>query len=659
MPRTRARAASVNSDDLDGETPTTASSAKTSSRGRTSTAKSTPATSNAPDSEEEDDEEAVKPAKRVTRSASSMAPQVVAKKGRAASKAATSTKKRSRPSTEDEQDEEDEEENDDQASLAGSKTDTTDNCNERASKRRVVSSSFYIEIPMRRSSSQLDVKGEGKAKDIPEPRSATSSTKTSPASRASSRYTAKSGGRKPRTSEASSTTDYVSDASGLEYDEHLDESTSSASTSGDEGSVFEAKDDEDEEVVLMGPTGDSSDKDDFEEVVTPSKGKGKGQAKAKTSAKRRRASPTADDDESDEQDIPLAHVMAVDDEDEANMLRMAMDASLNDRRARAAAAAESRASRAVATRSSGLPLVDVDDSVMDEDSDLSEGEESEDGGGFVTKKGAKKAKQTVKSKKPKKETKAERRRREAMERNPGAVYLKQEKQRLGRNLTHAERTNVLLRVHHPELRDVWGDLERAVKPATPEKAEQPKDLKANLLPFQQESLFWMRKQERGIWKGGCLADEMGMGKTIQTLALLSSDRTKPNLIVAPTVAIMQWKNEIDLHTQGFKVVIYHGQARTKDSDELGKADVVLTTYAVLESVFRKQHSGFTRKGVIMKEKSILHQLHWRRIVLDEAHNIKERSCNTAKAAFELKSDFKWCLSGTPLQNRVGELYSLV
>jgi DNA repair protein RAD16 len=95
----------------------------------------------------------------------------------------------------------------------------------------------------------------------------------------------------------------------------------------------------------------------------------------------------------------------------------------------------------------------------------------------------------------------------------------------------------------------------------------------------------------------------------------------------------------------------------------------------------KQQSGFKRKGKIIKEQSPLHQIHWSRIVvsidsillllpstfhsqlgylqLDEAHNIKERSTNTAKAAFELTSDYKWCLSGTPLQNRVGELYSLV
>jgi DNA repair protein RAD16 len=80
--------------------------------------------------------------------------------------------------------------------------------------------------------------------------------------------------------------------------------------------------------------------------------------------------------------------------------------------------------------------------------------------------------------------------------------------------------------------------------------------------------------------------------------------------------------------------------------------------------------------MIVKEKSPLHQIHWNRIVvwptvhhiafhtlipeqLDEAHNIKERSTNTAKAAFELKANNRWCLSGTPLQNRVGELYSLV
>lgn len=165
-----------------------------------------------------------------------------------------------------------------------------------------------------------------------------------------------------------------------------------------------------------------------------------------------------------------------------------------------------------------------------------------------------------------------------------------------------------------------------------------------------------------------------MGKTIQTIALLVHDRKKPNLVVAyasfsphrkpltaisPTVAIVQWRNEIEANTNGFKVLLWHGASREQDVKELKKFDVVLTTYAVLESAFRKQVSGFKRKGSIVKEKSAMHTVEWHRIILDEAHNIKERATNTAKAAFELKGNFKWCLSGTPLQNRVGELYSLV
>ncbi|PSS31981.1 hypothetical protein PHLCEN_2v2223 [Hermanssonia centrifuga] len=234
------------------------------------------------------------------------------------------------------------------------------------------------------------------------------------------------------------------------------------------------------------------------------------------------------------------------------------------------------------------------------------------------------------------------------------------RKKLGRKLTQAEKNALALRKHHPELRDVWGDVERAIPIVVPVRAEQPARLKATLLPFQQESLSWMKQQEKGIWKGGMLADEMGMGKTIQMIALLLSDHgAKPNLVIAPTVAVMQWRNEIEAHAEGMDVLVWHGQSRETDIKSLKKHDVVLTTYAVVESCFRKQQSGFKRKGMIVKEKSPVHQIVWNRIILDEAHNIKERSTNTAKAAFELQSSFKWCLSGTPLQNRVGELYSLI
>ncbi|KAN0059850.1 DNA repair protein rad16 [Thecaphora frezii] len=217
-----------------------------------------------------------------------------------------------------------------------------------------------------------------------------------------------------------------------------------------------------------------------------------------------------------------------------------------------------------------------------------------------------------------------------------------------------------LEVHHPELKDVWEKLQASVAVIKPQEAEQPPGLNIKLLPFQREGLYWLKRQEEGPWKGGMLADEMGMGKTIQMISLMLSDRKKPCLVLAPTVAIVQWRNEIEQYTEPkLKVELWHGANRTQDVKKLQEADVVLTSYAVLESCYRKQESGFRRKKELVKEPSALHSIHWRRIILDEAHNIKERATNTAKGSFALKGDFRWCLSGTPLQNRVGELYSMI
>ncbi|POW22026.1 hypothetical protein PSHT_01711, partial [Puccinia striiformis] len=224
--------------------------------------------------------------------------------------------------------------------------------------------------------------------------------------------------------------------------------------------------------------------------------------------------------------------------------------------------------------------------------------------------------------------------------------------KLPRNLTWWERNQIKLETHHPELINVWGDLTQKVKVAEPAKAEQPDGLELTLLPFQLEGLDWMKKQEAGPWSGGVLADEMGMGKTIQTIALILSDRVpghrKQTLVIAPTVAIMQWRNEIEKFAKDLTVNVWHGGNRSSAQQEMEDFDVVLTSFAVLESTFRRQHSGFRRKGQVIKEPSLLHMIKWHRVILDEAHNIKDRS-----------STFRWCLSGTPLQNRVGELYSLI
>ncbi|TEB29534.1 hypothetical protein FA13DRAFT_1734745 [Coprinellus micaceus] len=326
-----------------------------------------------------------------------------------------------------------------------------------------------------------------------------------------------------------------------------------------------------------------------------------------------------------------------------------------------AAAAERRIARRLQNPEDEF---DVDDSQMDvdDDSELS-AEESSDEEPLATK-----GKGKAKGKKPAKKvmTVGDLVKARSEERAAKRLAAKQRKadQRklaaeLGRPLTQSEKTGLALREHHPELRDIWGDLEATKPKQAPIKADQPEGLKVQLLPFQRESLHWMRNQEKTIWAGGILADEMGMGKTIQMISLMHVGGAKPNLVIAPTVAIMQWKNEIALHTTNTKVLVWHGSSRESNADEFKKFDVVLTTYAVLESSYRKQQSGFKRKGMIIKEKSPLHHIQWNRVILDEAHNIKERSTNTAKAAFELKSKHRWCLSGTPLQNRVGEMYSLI
>lgn len=224
-------------------------------------------------------------------------------------------------------------------------------------------------------------------------------------------------------------------------------------------------------------------------------------------------------------------------------------------------------------------------------------------------------------------------------------------------------TRVTLKLYeqHPELKDVFPYLQ-SLDGIPVERAPQPDNMNILLLPFQLEGLNWLIKQEESEFGGGILADEMGMGKTIQTLGLFLSDlKKRPNLVVGPTVALMQWRNEIEAHTKDgtVKVLLFHGAARETDPKELEKYDVILTLYSVLESVFRKERYGFKRKDGLVKQKSPLHAVPFYRVILDEAHNIKDRTSGTAKAANELQCQKRWCLTGTPLQNRIGEMYSLI
>ncbi|KIH88357.1 DNA repair protein RAD16 [Sporothrix brasiliensis 5110] len=221
-----------------------------------------------------------------------------------------------------------------------------------------------------------------------------------------------------------------------------------------------------------------------------------------------------------------------------------------------------------------------------------------------------------------------------------------------------------LEEQHPVLKKMWKDLEKtAVLKAG--RADQPSNISRSLKPFQLEGVAWMTAMEKTKWKGGLLGDEMGLGKTIQAVSLIMSDypAKRPTLVLVPPVALMQWTSEIASYTDGcLKTFVYHGtNAKTKGmtKKDIRKYDVIMMSYNSLESMYRKQERGFTRKDGVYKEESIIHGTHFHRIILDEAHCIKTRSTMTAKACFALEGDYRWCLTGTPLQNRIGEFFSLL
>jgi len=228
----------------------------------------------------------------------------------------------------------------------------------------------------------------------------------------------------------------------------------------------------------------------------------------------------------------------------------------------------------------------------------------------------------------------------------------------------AQRDRARLESHHPQLKTMWTELEN-MPALTAGKAEQPKTISRQMKPFQLEGLAWMKEMETTKWRGGLLGDEMGLGKTIQAVSLIMSDypAKTPTLVLVPPVALMQWTAEIESYTGGLlKTLVFHGtnsKAKGLSVKELKRYDVLMMSYNTLESLYRKQEKGFKRKDGLVKERSAVHQINFHRVILDEAHCIKTRTTMTAKACFGLKVEYRWCLTGTPLQNRIGEFFSLI
>ena len=174
----------------------------------------------------------------------------------------------------------------------------------------------------------------------------------------------------------------------------------------------------------------------------------------------------------------------------------------------------------------------------------------------------------------------------------------------------------------------------------------PQHLNATLRPYQQDGLNWLAFLQRYGF-GGILADDMGLGKTLQTLALAQHMKErglldKPVLVVAPTSLTGNWQHEAAHFTPQLNVTLIHGPDRGPAFEEINTSDLVITTYPLLVRDWERYS----------KRKFSL-------VVLDEAQAIKNPTTKIAECVRKLKSDTRLCLSGTPLENHLGELWSLM
>ena len=175
--------------------------------------------------------------------------------------------------------------------------------------------------------------------------------------------------------------------------------------------------------------------------------------------------------------------------------------------------------------------------------------------------------------------------------------------------------------------------------------DPPATLKASLRDYQREGASWMQfLREFGLH--GILADDMGLGKTLQTLTHLLIEKESgrmehPSLIVAPTSVLRNWINESIKFTPSLSLLLLHGQSRKSDFRFLKRYDLVVTSYPLL-----------------VRDAEVLRAQEWHVVALDEAQNIKNPKSLAAQVCSSLKAKHRLCLSGTPMENHLGELWSL-
>jgi SNF2 family DNA or RNA helicase len=181
-----------------------------------------------------------------------------------------------------------------------------------------------------------------------------------------------------------------------------------------------------------------------------------------------------------------------------------------------------------------------------------------------------------------------------------------------------------------------------------EELPVPADFQGILRPYQVRGFSWLGfLRQYGL--GACLADDMGLGKTIQALALLLQERAngadRPALLVCPTSVVGNWRKEAARFAPGLPVLVHHGLARTRGQEfveEAGRHALVISSYSLVH-----------------RDIEILKDVAWSGIVLDEAQNIKNPEARQSRAVRSLTADYRIALTGTPVENNVGDLWAIM
>ena len=191
-------------------------------------------------------------------------------------------------------------------------------------------------------------------------------------------------------------------------------------------------------------------------------------------------------------------------------------------------------------------------------------------------------------------------------------------------------------------------LTRLATPGQLEPVPAPAGLQGSLRPYQERGLAWLAFLRRyGL--GACLADDMGLGKTVQVIALLLHDREQglsqgPTLLVCPVSLVGNWRRELARFAPSLRTLVHHGAGRADDAALAAAArehDVVITTYSL-----------------IARDEAALAAVTWAGIVADEAQNLKNSETQHAQAIRRLPAGYRIALTGTPVENHLGDLWSL-